>query len=233
MKKLPVLLIVVIIQFNVALVAQNSDSLKSRQHTINVGFSLKDGNKNYGGSLKYEFAKNDKTSFGFKTLLYNNQYYDYSATSYYINERPGLYGIFEGVITRYLIGNIDKSKTGIYLELGLGYHLDKSNSIIQYNGFPSFKNKSQADGLGSTLAIGSRLRIGPGDFYIEGLLGGILIGNYYNRFIFPAGYPGLSSGNPYPNNGPDVNRSAVAFVNGYPFINDGIIAINFGYRCKF
>lgn len=233
MKKLPILLIVVIIQFNFAVIAQNNDSLKSKQHIINVGFSLKDGNKNYGGSLKYEFAKNDKTSFGFKTLLYNNQYYDYSATSYYINERPSLYGIFEGVITRYLMGNIDKSKAGIYLELGLGYHLDKSSSIIQYTGFPSFKNKFQAEGLGSTLAMGSRLRIGQGDLFIEGLLGGILIGHYYNRFIFPVDYPGLSSGNPYPNSGPDKNGSAVAFVNGYPFINDGLIALNLGFRCNF
>ncbi len=233
MKKLLILLIVAITQFNVALDAQNNDSLKTRQHILNVGLSLKDGNKNYGGSLKYEFAKNDKTSFGFKTLLYNNQYYDYTATNYYINERPSLYCIFEGVITKYLIGKIDKTKAGLYLELGLGYHLDKSSAIIQFDGFPSFKNKSQAHGLGSTLAIGSRLRIGQGDLYFEGLIGGILIGNYYNRFIFPEGYPGLSSGNPYPNNGPDDNGSAVAFVNGYPFINDGLIAINFGYRYNF
>jgi hypothetical protein len=233
MKKLLILLIVAITQFNVALNAQNSDSMKRKQHIISVGLSLKDGNKNYGGSLKYEFPKNDKTSFGFKTLLYNNQTYDYRATNYYINERPSLYCIFEGVLTKYLTGNINKSKAGIYLEFGLGYHLDKSSANIQFNGFPSFKNNSQAQGLGSTLAIGSRLRIGKGDLYFEGLLGGILIGNYYNKFIFPAAYPGLSSGNPYPNNGPEDSGIAVAFVNGYPFINDGLIAINFGYRYKF
>jgi hypothetical protein len=228
--KILILLLFAIIHFTFTVNAQNSDSSKTKQHFICAAITLKDGNKNYGGSLKYEFAKNDKLGVGLKTLLYKNQYYDYSASNYYITEKPDLYLIFEGVLTRYLLGNLKKSNAGVYVELGIGYHLDKQSSVIKYTNYPSFNEKYLSQGLGCTLAIGSRLKMGRGNLFAEVMLGGILMGSYYERFIFPEGYPGLSNGNPYPNNGPDDSGTGFALLNGYPFINDGLISINFGYR---
>jgi hypothetical protein len=223
-------LLIVIAHSTITVNAQNNDSAKIKHHFIYAGFTLKDGNKNYGGSLKYEFEKNEKTGFGLKTLFYNNQYYDYSASKYYITEKPDLYLIVEGVLTKYLLGNINKSRAGVYVELGIGYHLDKQSSVIKYTGYPSFNERYQSHGLGCTLAMGSRLKIGKGSLFAEAMLGGILIGSYSQRFIFPTGYPGLSSGNPYPNNGPEYKGGGFALLEGYPFINDGLIALNFGYR---
>ena len=102
-------LLIVIAHTTITVNAQNNDSAKIKHHLISAGFTLKDGNKNYGGSLKYEFEKNEKTGFGLRTLFYNNQYYDYSASKYYITEKPDLYLIVEGVLTKYLLGTIKKS----------------------------------------------------------------------------------------------------------------------------
>ncbi len=229
MKKI-IPLFIAIIHFTFGVNAQNSDASKIKQQFLSAAITLKDGNNNYGGSLKYEFAKNEKSAIGLKTLLYNNQYYDYSASNYYITKKPDLYLIFEGVLTRYLLGTIKKSKAGVYVEIGIGYHLDKQSSVISFTNYPSFNEKYLSQGLGCTLAIGSRLKIGRGNLFAEAMLGGILMGSYYQRFIFPEGYPGLSTGNPYPNNGPGNSGTAFALLEGYPFINDGLISLNVGYR---
>lgn len=223
------LIFIAISQFHEIANAQSNDTLKNKGHLIYLGITQKDGKNNFGGIIKYEFVKNDKIGFGLKSMLTKNQFDDYFATNYYIKKQPGIYFIFEGTLTKYILGNINKSKAAIYVELGIGYHLDKQATIIKYNNFPSFNEKYQSQGLGSTLAIGSRLKIGRGSLFAEAMLGGILIGSFYNRYIFPEGYPGLASGNPFPNNGPN-NGSNLKAGGQFLFINDGILSINLGYR---
>ena len=57
------------------------------------------------------------------------------------------------------------------------------------------------------------------------MLGGILIGSYYNRYTFPEGYPGISSGNPFSNNGPN-SGTKLKMGGQILFLNDGILSIN-------
>lgn len=77
----------------------------------------------------------------------------------------------------------------MYTDLGFGYNIAKSNSNIQFDGFPATKGYDSYSGLGCHLSLGGSYKLKSGKIYLEAMWGGIIKGTFKRSVPFPDGYP--------------------------------------------
>jgi hypothetical protein len=233
MKKVILFLTLYFFINNVSASCIKSDTVNTKKKfALNLGFSYKNGLNNFGGNLKFDYIASNKLSVGIKTNATNNKQ-NYFITDYIsVKDVSGLYLLTDLTLTYHVFENPYRNKKDFYVEIGLGYQLEKENSIHKFNNYPAFERNYLSKGFGGHTSIGGSYKIGKGNIYTEFIAGAIFWGTYQDIAVYPTNYPGVSTGNPKPNSGANQEGKGSIFNNSL-FSNDGILGINAGYSFCF
>jgi hypothetical protein len=141
-----------------------------KKYAISLGTTHSSMANGYGGNLKLDYLTSPKLSLGIKTIATTCAPYDYNGSTFNVTSiNRGINFLSDFTLTYYFIGDYYNSKTGVYADLGLGYHIAKSDFKYQYAGEPSTRVNGTQNGLGAHLSLGSSCKLGAGNIYLEAI----------------------------------------------------------------
>jgi hypothetical protein len=203
---------------------------------ITAAIGLPDGGN--GGHLKLDYLIKPKLGLGIKIIgggLHYDQSTHYDATFYEpdltVTYKSSLNLISDLTVTYYILGNYTESKGGLYADLGVGYHLIKSNLNDDYTGSPTITETIAINGLGAHLSLGGSYKIGRGKIYLELMSGSVLYGTYsYDRITPENTKIGILAKENYESTS---YKSAAESHPAYTNYVVNLLALNLGYSICF
>ncbi|TAL60144.1 MAG: hypothetical protein EPN88_16335 [Bacteroidetes bacterium] len=193
--------------------AQESKTDTIPKYAISIGASYHTPWEiGYGGNVKMDYLITNKFGLGAKANVTTYKFKDRDLIFLKEKYDPGFYLVSDLTATYYLMGDYTNSKAGMYIDGGIGYHVEKVSSTLQYAGDPSpHKEIFIVRGLGGHASLGGSCKLGGGKIYLELMAGGILYGSFESQ------YP--DSGN--------------HFTTTDGMVGDGFMVLNLGYAFSF